>query len=191
MVTLAIYVSVCLHMYVWTLSIYVCMNLVEMRCWFNHHFGSLVHLPSNLWCIFSHVFPSKPRVSTGFQGAHLFHFPCVRTLHAPYLDCCVSHTLATNKDILLSSMRNRSQGDTVWPTARTSTPNGLRSSWDFLLRRSSDMLASPAPSTFLVLKGGSDDKSSPYITFLIFAYMSWISLDSSLRDVCLMLTLLT
>jgi len=29
-------------------SIYVCMNLIEMCCWFNHHFGLLVHLPSSL-----------------------------------------------------------------------------------------------------------------------------------------------
>lgn len=30
------------------ISIYLCMNLIEMCCWFNDHFGSLVHLPSSL-----------------------------------------------------------------------------------------------------------------------------------------------
>lgn len=127
-------------------SIYVCMNLIKMSCWFNHHFGSLVHLPSSLWCIFSHAFPSKPRVCIGFQEMHLFHFLCVRTLHAPSLACCAGHTLATNKDILLFSTHNCCQGDTVWATAGTPRPNGLRSSLDLLPGRYPDMLASPTVS---------------------------------------------
>lgn len=96
-------------MYVWTLSMYVCMNLVEMCCWFNHHFGLLVHFPSILWCIFAHVLTSKLRVYTCFQGVHSFHLPCVRTLHAPSLACYAGHTLSTNKDILLASVRNCGQ----------------------------------------------------------------------------------
>ena len=133
-----------------------------MRYWFNHHFGLLVHFPSSLWCIFARVFPSKLHVSIGFQGAHSFHLPCVRTLHAPSLACCARHTLATNKDILFGFVRNRGQGDTVWPTTWIPTPNGLRSSWDFLPGRSLDILAGPTPSTFMVLEGGPNDNPSPH-----------------------------
>jgi len=162
-----------------------------MCCWFNYHYGSLVSLTSSWWGIFAHLFPSNLHVSIGFQGVHLFHLPCVRTLHAPSLACRASHTLATNKEILLAFVCNRGQGDTVWPIARTPTPNGLRSSWDFLPRRSLDILAGPVPSTFLALERGPDDKLCPYISGLIFAYLSWILLDSSLRNVSLMPRILT
>jgi len=93
------------------------------------------------------VFPFKPRVSIGFQGVHSFNFSCVRTLHVPSLACYAGHTLATNKDILLASTHNYGQGDTIRSTIGTATPNGLRSSWDFLPGRSPDMLAGPTPST--------------------------------------------
>lgn len=133
-------------MYVWNF-LCVCMNLIEMCCWFNNHFGSSIHLPPNLWCIFVHVFPSNTCVSRGFQGAHLFHFPCVRTLHAPSLAWCAGHTLATNKDILLSFARNHVQGNTLQPTTGNPTPNGLRYIWYFLQGRSLDMLVGSIPST--------------------------------------------
>lgn len=186
-----IYVVVSLRMYVWTLSIYVCVNLIDMCCWFNHHFGLLVHLASSLWCIFARVFPSKLCISTGFQGVHLFHFPCVRTIHAPSLACCAGHALATNKDILLASTHNHGQENIARPIIGTHTPNGLRSSWDFLPGRSPDMLVGLALLAVLVLEGGLDDKMSPHILFWIFSCLSWISLDSSLRDVYPMLNMST
>ena len=52
------------------------------------------------------------------------------------LTLCISHTLATNRVILLGSVRHHSQGITSQPTARNPTPNGLRSNWDFLPGRS-------------------------------------------------------
>jgi len=41
----------------------------------------------------------------------------------------------------------------------------MRSNWDFLLGTSPDMLAGLAPSTFMVLEGGPDDKLCPPILF--------------------------
>jgi len=92
------------------------------------------------------VFPSNPCAFIGFQGVHSPHFLCVRTVHSPSLDCCTCHTLATNKDILLVSAQDHSQGDIVGPTVRTPTTNGLRSSWDLLPGGSPDMLAGLSPS---------------------------------------------
>ena len=153
-----------------------------MCCWFNHHFALLVHLPSSLWCIFSHVFPSKPHVSIGFQGAHSFHLPFVRTIHAPSLACYACYTLSTNKDISFASTCNHSQGDTIPPIAGTPTPNGLRSSWEFLLGRSPDMLVGPTLSTFIVLEGWPYEKLHPLILFLIFSHSSQILSKSLLKD---------
>ena len=85
--------------------------------------------------------------------------PCIS------LDLLQGHTFASNKDILPTSARNRIQVDIILPTTGTPTPNGLRSSWDFLLGRSPDMLVGPTLSTFLVLEGGLDDKLCPLILF--------------------------
>ena len=123
------------------------MNIPKICCCFNHRFGLLANFLSSFWCIFARVFPSKLRVYTCFQGVHPFHLPCVRTIHAPSLAYCACHILATNKDILLTSMRNRSQGNTVLPLFGSPTPNDLRSSWDFLLGRSPNMLVGPTPPT--------------------------------------------
>ena len=142
-----IYVFVCLRVHVWTILYKYVWILLKCADWFNHHFGLLANLLSRLWFIFACVFPSKLRAIIGFQGAHSPHSPCVRTVHAHSLSCCSSHTLATNKDILLASTHNRGQGDIVWPIAGTPTPNGLRSCWDFLPGRSLDMLTSPTAST--------------------------------------------
>ena len=148
---------------------YACMyGLFYISMYEYHHFGLLANLLSILWCIFSHVFPSKPCTIIGFQGAHSPHPQLVRTSHAPSLTYCSCHTLATNNDILLASVRNCDQGITIRPTAGTPTPNGLRSNWDFLLGRSLGMLAGPTSSTFLVLEGGPDDKLSSHHLFWIF-----------------------
>lgn len=168
-----IYVSVFLRIHVWTILYKYVWILLKCADWFNHHFRLLVNMLSCLWCIFAHVFPSKPRAIIGFQGVHSPHLPCARTVHAPSLTCHSYHTLATNRDILLASVRNCGQGDTIRPAAGTPTPNGLRSNRDFLLRRSPNMLAGPAPSTFLVLEGGPDDKLSPHHLFWVFAHLSW------------------
>jgi len=114
-----------------------------MYCWFENHLGLLTILLSIQWCIFSHVFPSKPSTITGFQGAHWPNSSCDRTSHEPSLNYCSCHILATNRDILLAFVQNSGQGITVQPTAGTPTPNCFRSNWDFLLGRSSDMLAGP------------------------------------------------
>lgn len=88
-----------------------------------------------------------------FLTLHFHRFPrpesphpsCVITSHAPSLTYLICHTLSTNRDILLYSVLNNDQGDTMRPTTRTPTLNGLRSSWDFFLGRSPNMLAGPAP----------------------------------------------
>jgi len=108
-----------------------------------------------------------------FPRAHSPHPPCVRTTHAPSLTCCICHTLATNRDILLASVCNRDQGDTIWAIVVTPTPNSLRSSWDFLPGRSPNMLAGPTPSAFLVQEGGPDDKLCPLIMDSITLIPPW------------------
>lgn len=55
------------------------------------------------------------------------------------------HTLAFDKVIILTSACYCGQGTTLVPTTGNPTPNGLRSSWDFLLGISLDTLASLAP----------------------------------------------
>jgi len=126
-----IYVVVFLCMYVWTLSIYVCMNLIVMCCWFNHHFGLLVSLPSSLWCIFARVFPSScvfPQVSRGcthspFRVLEPFmHLLWLTTLVTPllptstsYLPLCATAVKATPYKPLLGLLYQ-----TVWGLFRTS-----------------------------------------------------------------------
>lgn len=128
--------------------IWVCMNLSEMCCWFNHHFALLANSRSSWWCIFARVFPFKPSTVIGFQGVHSSQPSCVRTSHALSLTRCNCHTLDTNRVILLVYVRNRGQGITIQPIAGTPTPNGLRSNWGFLLGRSPYMLAGPSLSTY-------------------------------------------
>ena len=65
-----------------------------------------------------------------------FSLRSVRTSHTPSLTHCINHTLATDKVILLASVRHHGQGITLRPTIGTPTPNGLTSNWDFLLGRS-------------------------------------------------------
>ena len=65
-----------------------------------------------------------------------FTFPSlwsVGTSHTHSLTHCINHTLATDRVILLASVRHHGQGITLWPTAGTPTPNSQRSNWDFLL----------------------------------------------------------
>ena len=57
----------------------------------------------------------------------------VGTSRTHSLTFCIINTLATDRVILLASVRHRSQGITLRPTVGTPTPNGLRSNWDFLL----------------------------------------------------------
>ena len=56
----------------------------------------------------------------------------VRNSHTPSLTHCISHTLTTDRDILLASVWHRSQEITLQPTAGTPTPKGLRYNWNFL-----------------------------------------------------------
>ena len=51
----------------------------------------------------------------------------VGTSHTPSLTHYISHTLSTDRVILLAFVRNHSQGIIIQPTARTPTPNFLRS----------------------------------------------------------------
>ena len=67
--------------------------------------------------------------------------PCIS------LDSLQGHTLASDKDITLTSMSYRIQSIYLPPTIGIPTPNGLWSSWDFLLGISTHMLAGPTPST--------------------------------------------
>jgi len=102
------------------------------------------------------------------------------------LEFLQGNTLAFDKDIKLTSACYRSQGIALLPTSGTPTPNGLRSSWELLLRRSSDMLVGPSISTFMVLEGGPDDKMSPQSVFWISAHSLWLTLELILRQDCLM-----
>lgn len=129
-------------------SVWVCMNISKMCCWFKNHFGFPYHSLPSLWCIFARVFPSRPSTITCFQGAHSSQAPCVRISHAPSLTHYSCHILATNKVILVGSMKNHDQGISIGPTVKTPTPNSLRSNWDFLLGRSPDMLAGLVLSTY-------------------------------------------
>ena len=136
-----------LRSFIWTILYAIIWILLEMCCWFNHHFGLPAHLLSNLWCIFARVFPSQLSTVTGCQGVHPSQPTCVRTSHAPSFTHYSSHTLATGRVILLASVWNHGQGISIRPIAGTSTPNGLRSNWDFLSGRSPYMLASSTLST--------------------------------------------
>lgn len=85
--------------------------------------------------------------------------PCIS------LDSLQGHTLSFDKYVTLTYMHYHNQGIALLPTAGTPTPNSLRSSWDLLPGRSTNMLASSTLSTFVVLEGGLDDKLSPQILF--------------------------
>jgi len=110
----------------------------------------------------------------------------VRTSPCISLDTLQGHTLSSNKDILLTYARYRTQGITLLPTARTPTPNGMRCSWDFLLGRSHNMLVGPTLSAFLALEVGPTDKMSPQNLFWIFTHFPFLVLHFVLWDVCLM-----
>ena len=141
-------INVCCLTYVVVYELF-CMQLYEYCCicavGLTINLDLWVDLLSSLWCIFAHVFPSKPSIITCFQRLDSPHSPCVRTSRAPSLTRCSYHTLATNRDILLAFVWNHGHGITVWPTARNPTPNSLRSNCDFLLGRSLDMFAGPTP----------------------------------------------
>lgn len=62
-------------------------------------------------------------------------------------------------------MHFHSQGIDLLPTTGTPIRNGLRSSWNFLPRRSLGMLVGPTPSKFLMLEGGMNEKLSPQSLF--------------------------
>lgn len=115
------------------------------------------------------------------------HFPLyvLQPLWIP-LDSLQGHTLASDKVFILTYARYCGQEITLLPTVGTLTPNGLRSSWEFLPWISPNMLAGPAPSTFLVLEEGLDDKMSPQSLFWISAHLSSPTLQSQLRHVFLM-----
>ena len=101
-----------------------------------------------------------------------------------HLPCLVLHVtpFPPSRTSYLPLCTTLVKGDTVWPTAGNPTPNDLRSSWDFLLRISPNMLVGPTTSTYLALEGGPDDKMKTYISFWIFAHPSWILSHSSLHD---------
>jgi len=121
---------------VWTNSYAITWILLQMCCWFNHHFRLSTALLSSLWCIFAHVFPSQLSIDTSCQGAHSSQPTFVRTFHSPSLTRCSSHTLVTDRVNLIASMWHHGQGITLRPTVGTPTPNSLRSNWDFLPGRS-------------------------------------------------------
>ena len=77
-----------------------------------------------------------------------FPLTCVRTSPHISLNSLQGHTLASDKDIFLTSVRYCNQGIASLLIVGTPTPNNLRSSWDFLPRISLDMLAGPTSSTF-------------------------------------------
>lgn len=90
---------------------------------------------------------------------------CVRAFPCIFPDLLEGHALSSNKDMLIRSTHNHSEGNIVLPTTRNPTPNDPMSSWDFLPRRSPNMLAGLTPSTFLALEGGPNDKLSPQNLF--------------------------
>ena len=135
-----------LRICVWTILYTIVWILLKSCCWFNPS------LWSQLFC-----FPSSDviQLMCSFQAVYYYRllrdtliFP-LHVLEPPYisLDWQQGYTLASNKYILLTFARYCSQGTTLLPTVGTPTPNSMRSSWDFLLGRSPDMLTSPTPST--------------------------------------------
>ena len=132
---------------VWIVLYAIIWILLQMCFWFNHHFGLPTDLISSLWCIFARVFPSQLSTDIGCQGVYSSQPTCVRTSRSPSLTHYNSHTLATNKVIILASVWHRGQGITLRPTAGTPTPNGPRSNWASYQGYPCDMLAGPSPST--------------------------------------------
>jgi len=146
-----------------------------MCCWFNHHFGLSTALLSILWYIFARVFPSQLSSDTSCQGAHSSHPLCVGTSHAPSLTHYSGHTLATDRVILLASMRHCGEGITLRPTIGTPTLNDLRSTWDFLPGRSPwHVGGSSTVNTFL--QGYLEETFS----FFSYRFSSWIIFSSSI-----------
>lgn len=103
---------------------------------------------------------------------HMIKPPCIS------VDLLQGGTLAFDKAIMLTYMHYHSQEITLLPTVGTPTPNCLRSSWDFLLGRSHDMMVGPTPSKFLVIEGGPNDKLSPQILLLNLStsFMTYITI---------------
>ena len=122
-----------------------CMKLYETCC--RRVVGLNITLDVSITCFLA---GDASCLCFPFQAEYYYRFPrgtphfmCVRTAHAPSLTCRSYHILATNRDILLASVKNSSQGIIVRPTVRTPTPNGPRSNWDFLSGRFPDMLVGP------------------------------------------------
>ena len=118
----------------WSMS--VVHVILPCMMWLPHPSGTalpkVVH--ALLCCVFLAEFGLIPfNLELTFTS---FPLQSVRTSHTPSLTHRITHTLAIDKVILLASVRHHGQGITLWPTARTPMPNGMRSNWDFLLGRS-------------------------------------------------------
>lgn len=121
-------------------SVCVCMNPIELCCSYNPSHWIVVYPTFYLVISFSSCVPFQVACYHKLlRGALFSPFVCY-SLSCTFLDLLQGHTLASNKEILLSFACNHSEGDTVLPTAGTSSPNSLRSSWDFLSGRYLDML---------------------------------------------------
>lgn len=136
-----------LHIYLWIIPYVIVWILSKRVIGLTHHFGLFNILLSILWCHSARVFLSSYALLQASKGHTYFSLPCVRTSPCISPDLLQGHTLASNKYILLTSTHYRSKGINLLPTSGTPTPNGLRLSWDFLSRRSLDILVGPTPST--------------------------------------------
>jgi len=98
--------------------------LLKSCCWFNPSLWIVDYFAFQLVCSFQVAYYYRLLRDTLPFPLYALEPPCIS------LDSLQGHTLFSDKDITLTSMRYHSQGIALLPTAGTPTPNGLRSSWD-------------------------------------------------------------
>jgi len=113
-------------------SVCLCLNLIEACGWYNPSILIANYPTFYLVMSFISCVPFQDACYHRLLRGTLFSPSVCWNLSYTFLDLLQGHTLDSNKDILLTSTRNHSQGNTVLPTAQTPTPNGLRSSWEFI-----------------------------------------------------------
>ncbi len=133
-----------------------------------------------------------------FQPRTHLHIPRlwnVGTSHTNSLTHYIIHTLATDRVILLASVWNHGQGITLWSTAGTPTPNGLRSNWDFLPGRSpwhvggsntiNQCMGCHPPKSILVSPCVGCDNHLHYVVATIFGCVGVHSLSPLISFSCI------
>ena len=131
---------------VWTILYAIVWILLKTCCCINFSLWIVDYLASSIWCHSPCVFLSRCVLLQASKGHTSFYTMCVRT-PCISLDSLQGHALASDKDILLTSVLYRNQCIALIPIVGTPTPNSLRSNWDFLLGRYPYTLVGLALST--------------------------------------------